>query len=406
MTPTLKNTSKKTKSKSASNVSDPRDVERLLEQAKLDLLSLISHELRTPLTGILNSVRLLQEDGISKEDQKKFLEIAARNAERLNLALNQVLDLSKMVSGQLICRFHEAPLENIARAAVDRLRQTCADRGIPFVARQDAQVLPSIVADSARLVQVFESICENAVKFCALDGKIQFHASVQDSFDSVPSELKSSSLNRHASAYVVVQLSNSVRPGTVAPEHDVFQVFAQQENVLDRLHEGVGGSLALAAEILRQHSGRLFASVADDVFSVWMVLPVLKNQHALNKILEARMTALKNEVGALSIVVLQSSAKSLTPLQKGLNAALFRASDSIYILPDTNELVVLMDDCKKEDAPKLLNRLLEGLGEKAKALLKDSRVGFATSPKDGTLPGDLLRCAREAAVPLEGASKS
>ena len=66
---------------------------------KLDLLSLVSHELRTPLSLVLNAVRILREDGaLDEESRKSFLDMAFRNAERLNTTLNQLLDLSKLLN--------------------------------------------------------------------------------------------------------------------------------------------------------------------------------------------------------------------------------------------------------------------------------------------------------------------
>ena len=72
-----------------------------IERVKLDLLSLVSHELRTPLTGVLNALRVLRDEDVSLSDRQKFLDMACRNAERLNGALNQLLDLSKLVSGRI-----------------------------------------------------------------------------------------------------------------------------------------------------------------------------------------------------------------------------------------------------------------------------------------------------------------
>jgi hypothetical protein len=127
---------------------------------------------------------------------------------------------------------------------------------------------------------------------------------------------------------------------------------------------------------------------------------VLESEQALVKVLEARMYALKTEVGALSLMLLEVEPRAMRQVHDALKTALFRATDTVYGIPDSGQVAVLMDDCKKSDAPKIVRRLLEKLGAESAKFLKPARVGLASSPEDGTDPERLLGHARGSFVPI------
>lgn len=370
-TPTLKNTS---------NGGSAGEIERV----KLDLLSLVSHELRTPLTSVLNSLRVLRDEDVTSSERQKFLDMAYRNAERLNTTLNQLLDLSKLVSGRLVCRFHEVNLKHLLTSQVEALKADANLLGFTLTAPSLAKALddlPVILGDAPRLEQVFKSIFENALKFS-------------------PSAAKISVRLKPARESVVLEIANPVKEGTRINQKELFKIFSQQEDILNRAHEGVGGSLAIAAEVVRQHGGIMKASIDEGRFEISVTLPVLESEDALLKVLESRMFALRTELGAISLVILEVGPKSVKTVLEALKAALFRASDSVYSLPKQNQVAVLMDDCKKSDAPKIIRRLLETVGTENAKILKAGSVGFASCPEDATDPVKLLAEARSSSVKI------
>jgi signal transduction histidine kinase len=422
-TPSTKAGSSRSKSKTSRTSRNTSEI----EQVKLDLLSLVSHELRTPLSVVLNAVRILREDsGLDAEERKTFLEMAFRNAERLNTTLSQLLDLGKLVSGRLVCRFHEVSLKQLLHAELERASREAARTGtngapgagaprkISVVGAVDG--LPVILGDAPRLGQVLSSLFENAIRFSPAGARIRLRIQPAVKSGELPKPL--AKLSREHHEYVLLELSNPIAPGIQGQlkPSEVIKVFGQREDVLDRAHEGVGGSLAIAEEVLAQHGGGLGASTAHDksqgdTFTVWLALPVLENQEALLKVLESRIFALRTEVGAVSLMVLKlnGAAATISAELKGIHDALktslFRATDTVYSLPDSNEVAVLMDDCKKDDAPKIVRRLLEALkasgGAKGAGALAAARVGLASCPEDGTDPEGLIDHARSHAVGLK-----
>jgi signal transduction histidine kinase len=147
-TRTLKNTSNELKQRQRTTSGD---MASLVERVKLDLLSLVSHELRTPLTSVLNSLRVLRDEELSLVEKQKFLEMAYRNAERLNGTLNQLLDLSKLVSGRLVCRFHEVNLKHLLMTQLEGLAADAELLGFELqVSRleKSLEALPVILGDA------------------------------------------------------------------------------------------------------------------------------------------------------------------------------------------------------------------------------------------------------------------
>lgn len=374
---------KATKAKSNPNL---KNISEEIERVKLDLLSLVSHELRTPLTSILNSLKLMQEGELSKPEKQKFLEMAMRNAEKLNHTLNELLDLSKLVSGQLVCRFQELPLKNLLLVQLEKWVPQAESQGHPLDTIEIPD-LPVLLGDGPRLAQVFNALFENALKFSPAHSPIHFN-------------VRQTEKNKQRS--VQIEFSNTVAASQARTiDLDILKVFSQRETVLDRVHEGVGGSLAIAAEVLRQHGGSIIVDVdleaATPKFSALLTLPVLENEQALLKILESRIYALKNEVGALSLVLFKVPARSLKAILEVLKSTLFRASDSVYALTDKNEIAVIMNDCKKEDAPKIVQRWIERMGSEGSKFFssKEVKVGYSSCPEDSTEPEKLLQLARK-----------
>lgn len=347
------------------------------ERVKHDLLSLVSHELRTPLTGVLNALRMLSSEDVLPKEREMFLSMAERNAERLNSALNELLDLSKLVSGRLVCRFQEVPLKTVLLPLLERFCDRAKSMGFELSAEIE-QDLPVILGDAYRLEQVFTSLTENALKFSAAGGKIVLCLEV------------------NKAGRIVFSLSNSTS-AQISPKElkKIFHVFSQQEDVLARQHEGVGGSLALAAETIAQHEGVLDAKLEKGVFFVQVELPVLDNEPALLKVLQSRIYALRTELGATSLLILEVEPRSLPSVVSTLRSSLFRASDAVYTLPRAGQVAVVMDDCKKADAPKIVSRLLTEMNKEAAKFLNNARAGMANFPEDSTDPEELLALARK-----------
>jgi hypothetical protein len=263
--------------------------------------------------------------------------------------------------------------------------------------------LPAILADAARLEQVIWAVFSNAMKFSPPQGKISVKVRQGVAASSLPDEMKK---NPPAQGeYVLIEVANYVAPSVRSEHQDVFKVFAVPDRLLAREQEGLGGSLAIANEVMRQHGGMIAVTKTpeDDrgKFVVHIALPILDSQAAFMKVLESRLFALKNEVGALSVIIFEIAPNDLKRVHEVLKSALFRATDTVYMLPDHHQVAVLLDDCKKEDAPKIVRRLIKTVNAELAHLLDDAKVGFASCPEDASDPETLVATARNAQSPVK-----
>ncbi|MGC4098902.1 MAG: histidine kinase dimerization/phospho-acceptor domain-containing protein [Nitrospira sp.] len=151
---------------------------RRLEKIRKDFVANVSHELRTPLTSIKGYVEALL-DG-AKDDPAaaaKFLEIILKQSDRLNLIIEDLLELSKIESGGV--SFKNEPLE--LRSAIDRtlsMIKPIADKNRHRLVTVIGPSLPPVAGDEGRLVQVLTNLLDNAIKYTPAGGTITVGAKV------------------------------------------------------------------------------------------------------------------------------------------------------------------------------------------------------------------------------------
>jgi len=136
-----------------------------LDQLKDDFVSTVSHELRTPLTSIRAfSEILLDNPDLSASDRTHFLRLVVEETERLTRLINQVLDLSKLESGQMEWEIGEVDVGDVVRGSAESTRQLFAQRGATLDVHVP-EAVPTVLADRDRLVQVVLNLLSNAAKF-------------------------------------------------------------------------------------------------------------------------------------------------------------------------------------------------------------------------------------------------
>jgi signal transduction histidine kinase len=136
-----------------------------LDQLKDDFVSTVSHELRTPLTSIRAfSEILLDNPDLPDADRQQFLGLVVEETERLSRLINQVLDLSKLESGQMEWEIGEVDVGDVVRGSAESARQLFVQRGATLDVHVP-EAVPPVQADRDRLVQVVLNLLSNAAKF-------------------------------------------------------------------------------------------------------------------------------------------------------------------------------------------------------------------------------------------------
>jgi two-component system, OmpR family, phosphate regulon sensor histidine kinase PhoR len=222
---------------------------RRLENIRKDFVANVSHELRTPLTSIKGYVEALLDGG--KDDPEtsvRFLDIILKQSDRLNLILEDLLQLSKIESGQV--QFKQEPLH--IGSVVERtiaMVKPLADKKQHRLSSQIAADLPLISGDQERLVQVLANLVDNAIKYTPEGGLITVAAR------RIPVAKNTADEQRDGIELTVTDT------GIGIPERDrprVFERFYRVDKARSRELGGTGLGLAIVKHIVEGHGGQVW----------------------------------------------------------------------------------------------------------------------------------------------------
>jgi PAS domain S-box-containing protein len=219
--------------------------ERLYRQAeessrlKEEFLATISHELRTPLSAILGWARMLRLGQLSPDDTAKALDTIERNARAQAQLVDDLLDVSRIITGKLRMDVRPADPNSFIDAAVEAVRPAADAKGVRVQKVMDTGLL-SIPGDPVRLQQVVWNLLSNAIKFTPRDGRVQ---------------VRSERVNSHLE--IVVSDTGQGISQDFLPH--VFDRFRQADQKTSRQHGGMGLGLAIVRHLVELHGGMVRA---------------------------------------------------------------------------------------------------------------------------------------------------
>ncbi len=229
-------------------VSILRDVTHEVEvdRLKSEFVATASHELRTPITSMKGYVEMLQmgAGGALNENQLHFLEIVARNINRLNTLVDGMLDISRIETAKVALAQEQLDLPQIAADAIGEIRQKSgADNKAMAFSLQAAPGLPQIRGDAERIRQIMMIVLDNAYRYTPEGGAVQ----VVIQRGSNPDELQ------------LAISDNGV--GIPLPDQErVFERFYRGEDPLVLATPGAGLGLSIAKQLVEMHHGRISLS--------------------------------------------------------------------------------------------------------------------------------------------------
>jgi CheY-like chemotaxis protein len=206
---------------------------------KDEFLATLSHELRTPLSAILGWSQLLRRDDGNALDLRQGLETIERNARAQVQLIEDLLDMSRIVAGQLRLDVQPVPLSEVIESAIQTVAPAAAARSIRLEKVLDPRAGP-VSGDPARLQQVVWNLLANAIKFTPKGGKAQVTLAC---------------VNSH------VELSVADTGEGIAPEFlpYVFDRFRQGDGTTTRRHGGLGLGLSIVKSLVEMHGGSVRA---------------------------------------------------------------------------------------------------------------------------------------------------
>jgi PAS domain S-box-containing protein len=226
----------------AVDISEIKQVESQLRQAnqlKDEFLATVSHELRTPLNSILGWALMLRRHRLDEASTKRAIEIIEHSARIQAQLIEDLLDVSRIVSGKLRLDAKTMELTSVIQSAIDSMRHAAEAKQINIELIQDASP-GEIIGDATRIQQVIWNLLSNAVKFTPIGGRVQVKA------------------ERNGTNMRVTVTDNGEG---ISPEFVpyVFDRFQQADGTITRRHGGLGLGLAIVRHLVEMHGGTIAA---------------------------------------------------------------------------------------------------------------------------------------------------
>ena len=224
---------------------------------KDEFLATLSHELRTPLNAVIGWTRMLNSGKLDRENSKHAQEVIERNAWAQKQIIEDILDVSRVITGKLQLSLSPVDMTTVLEAALDAVRPAMEAKEIKVEAIIDPN-LRVISGDADRLQQVIWNVLSNAAKFTPSGG------SVEISINQSPTR-------------VLIQVKDT-GPG-IDPEFlpYVFERFRQADGSTTRVHGGLGLGLAIVRQLVELHGGTIAVENRSDVqgasFTISLPLP-------------------------------------------------------------------------------------------------------------------------------------
>jgi PAS domain S-box-containing protein len=212
-----------------------REQAEAASRMKDEFLSIVSHELRTPLSSILGWSRMLISGKIPEDEARRGLQVIERSAKAQARIVDDILDVSRIISGKMWLEFQPAELTPAIYAALETVRPAAEAKEIILQTEIDPKA-GWVQGDPSRLQQIVWNLLSNAVKFTPAGGRVALR------------------LERLDSAAVITVSDNGYG---ISPEFlpHVFDRFRQADSSSKRAHGGLGLGLAIVRYLAEAHGG-------------------------------------------------------------------------------------------------------------------------------------------------------
>ena len=234
-------------------------------KAKDNFLALLSHELRTPLHSMRGWLSMLA-NGLLNDDQRgKAMDVILRGIDSQNALVEDLLDVSRIVSGKMAIAHEKISLVSVVTNAIEQLRPIVIDHKMSLTTDLDV-LADEMVGDSARLQQIVNNLVSNAIKYSPPGGKIHISLTRQDND-------------------AVIEISDTGIGIDSEMVSRIFERFEQGDSSSRRSFGGLGLGLTIARHLTELHGGNIAAHSEGlgkgAKFSV--ILPLSTNSNASNR---------------------------------------------------------------------------------------------------------------------------
>ena len=226
-------------------------------RVKDEFVATLSHELRTPLNAIVGWAQFLLRDASDRDKLRKGLEVIDRNAKVQAQMVDDLLDMSRIMSGKLRLNIGEVDLSELVSTVLASVKPTAESKNITLT--HSGKALGLIEGDSERLQQVLWNLLMNSIKFTPHEGCIQVVTSCDE----------------HNAEIAITDSGRGIKAEFIA---HVFDRFRQEDATTTRKFSGLGLGLAIARQLVELHGGNISAASPGEglgaTFTLHLPLPL------------------------------------------------------------------------------------------------------------------------------------
>jgi len=234
-------------------------------RAKDLFLATLSHELRTPLSAMLSWSQMLTSGQLDSDKMRRGAEIIEKSAKTQAQLINDLLDISRIVSGKIALELVELDPTSVVQNAIEAIRPLALAKSIAIKTVFTPGV-GTVVADPIRLQQVIWNLLSNAVKFSPSGSQITVHVEPEEAG------------GRHRSAVIkIIDTGKGMSPDFIPK---MFERFSQADDSSIRSHGGLGLGLAIVKNLVELQGGRVAAeSLGENKGTTFTVTLPIKSDH-------------------------------------------------------------------------------------------------------------------------------
>ena len=278
---------------------------------KDEFLATLSHELRTPLNAILGWASLIEADALPQDGVTRALSTIARNARTQAQLVDDLLDVSRIVSGKLRIQTTALDLTDVADAAVEVVKPSADAKRIQLSVRYEERPM-FVIGDADRLQQVIWNLLSNAIKFTPTRGRVDLTVRRLDNEVEI----------------IVRDTGEGIAP-TFVPH--VFDRFRQADSSTTRPHGGLGLGLAIARSIVELHGGKIEAASSGEGHGATFRVQIPLAGFAERRRMPRRIVNLEALTGARVLIVDdQEDERELLSTIFGQHAQEVRSAGSVH----------------------------------------------------------------------------